>query len=76
MSGTSAEGIFEKLKTFLSPESILQKVLVPQHVLLKRFSTSTTKPKIVQKVSVPVLQLYNSCRTLNIEQKNKNRKES
>ena len=64
-----AEGIFEKLKKFLSLGSIWQKVLVPQHNLLKSFGTPTTKLKIAQKVTVPLLQLYNSFRTLDIEQK-------
>ena len=35
MLGTRAEKIFEVLKKFLSPGSILQKVLVPQHDLSK-----------------------------------------
>ena len=69
MPGTRAEGIFEELKKFLSPGSIWQKVLVPQHDLLKSFGTPTTKLKIAQKVFVPLLQLYNSFRTLDIEQK-------
>ena len=64
-----AEGIFEKLEKFLSPGSIWQKVLVPQHDLLKSFGTPTTKLKIAQKVIVPLSQLYNSFRTLDIEQK-------
>ena len=71
MPGTRAEGIFEKLKKFLSPGSIWQKVLVPQHDLLKSFSTPTTKLKIAQKVFVSLLQLYNSFRTPDIEQKKK-----
>ena len=69
MPGTRAEGIFEELKKFLSPGSIWQKVLVPQHDLLKSFGTPTTKLKIAQKVFVPLLQHYNSFRTLDIEQK-------
>ena len=55
---------------FLSPGSIWQKVLILQHDLLKSFSTPTTKLKIAQKVFVLFLQLYNSFRTLDIEQKN------
>ena len=69
MPGTRAEGIFEELKKFLSPGSIWQKVLVHQHDLLKSFGTSTTKFKIAQKVFVPLLQLYNGFRTIDIEQK-------
>ena len=69
MPGTRAEGIFEELKKILSPGSIWQKVLVPQRDLLKSFGTPTTKLKIAQKVFVPFLQLYNSFRTLDIEQK-------
>ena len=69
MPGTRAEGIFEELKKFLSLGSIWQKVLVPQHDLLKSFGTPTTKLKIAQKVFVPLLQLYNSFRTPDIEQK-------
>ena len=52
MLGTRAEEIFEDLKRFLSPGSIWQKVLVPQHDLLKSFSTPITKLKIAQKVFV------------------------
>ena len=69
MLGTRADGIFEELKKFLSPGSIWQKVLVPQHNLLKSFGIPTTKLKIAKKVFVPLLQLYNSFRTPNIEQK-------
>ena len=69
MLGTRAEGIFEELKKFLGPGSICQKVFVPQHDFLKSFGTPTTKLKIAQKVFVPLLQLYNSFRTLDIEQK-------
>ena len=54
MPGTRAEGIFEELKKFLNPGSIRQKVLVPQHDLLKGFGTPTTKLKIAQKVFVPL----------------------
>ena len=57
MSGTRAEGIFEKLKTFLSPGNIWQKVLVPQYDLLKSFGSPTTKLKIAQKVFLSLLQL-------------------
>ena len=39
MPGTRVEGIFEELKKFLGPGSIWQKVLVPQHDLLKSFGT-------------------------------------
>ena len=53
MSGTKAEGIFEELKKFLCPESIWQKVLVPQHDFLNGFDTPTTKLKITQKFSYP-----------------------
>ena len=53
MPDTTAEEIFEELKTFLSPGTIWQKVLVSQHDLLKGFGTSTTKLKIAQKVFVP-----------------------
>ena len=69
MPCTRAEGIFEGLKMFLSPRSIWQKVLVPQHDLSKSFGTPTTKLKIAQKFFVYLLQLYNSFRTPNIEQK-------
>ena len=70
MPGTRAEWIFERLKKFLSPGSIRQKVLVSQNDLLKSFGTPTTKLKIAQKVFVHLLQLYNSFRTPDIEQKN------
>ena len=69
MPGTRAEGIFEELKTFLSSGSIWQNVLVPKHDLLKSFSIPTKKLKIAQKVFVSLLQLYNSFRTTDIEQK-------
>ena len=69
MPGTTVEGIFEELKKFLSPESIWQKVLVRQHDLLKSSGAPTTKPKIAQKVFISLLQLYNSFRTPEIEQK-------
>ena len=70
MPGTRAEGILEELKKFLSPGSIWQKVLVPQHDLLKSFGIPTTKLIIAQKVFVALLQLYNSFRNPDIEQKN------
>ena len=69
MLGIRAEEIFEVLKKFLSPASIWQKVLVPQHDLSKSFGTPTTKLKIAQKVFVPLLQLYNSFHNTDIEQK-------
>ena len=69
MPGTRAEWIFERLKKFLSPGSIRQKVLVSQNDLLKSFGTPTTKLKIAQEVFVHLLQLYNSFRTPDIEQK-------
>ena len=69
MPSTRAEGIFEGLKKFLSPGSIWQKVLAPQHDLLKRFGTPTTKIKIAKKTFIPLLQLHNSFRTLDIAQK-------
>ena len=46
MPGTRVEEIFEELKKFLNPESIWQKVLVPQRDFLKSFGTPTTKLKI------------------------------
>ena len=69
MLGTRAEEIFEVLKTFLSPGSIWQNVLVPQHDLSKSFSTPTTKLEIAQKIFLSLLQLYNSFHTTHIEQK-------
>ena len=69
MLGTRADGIFEELKTFLDPGGIWQKVLVPQHELFKGFGTPTTKFKIAQKVFVLLLQLHNSFRPPDIEQK-------
>ena len=69
MLGTRAEEIFEDLKTFLSPGSIWQLVLVPQNNLLKSFCTPTTKFKIAQEVFVPLLQLYYSFHTPDIVQK-------
>ena len=73
MPGTKAEGIFEELKKFLYPGRTWQKVLVPQHDLLKSFGTPTTKLKIAQKVFVPLFQLYNSFRTPDIERKKKSK---
>ena len=70
MPGIRAEGIFEELKKFLSPGSIWQKVLVPQHDLLKSFGTPTTKLKIAQKVFVPLLQLFINFRAPDINKKN------
>ena len=69
MLGSRAEGIFEELKKFLSPGSIWQKVLVPQHNILKSFRIPTTKLEIAQKVFVPLLQLYNNFGTPDIEHK-------
>ena len=69
MLGTKAKGIFEKLKKFLCPGRTWQKVLVPQHDLLKSFGTPTTKLKIAQKVFIPFLQLYNSFCAPDFEQK-------
>ena len=69
MLGTRVEEIFEVLKKFLSPGSIWQKVLVTQHDLSKCFGTPTTKLRIALNVFVPLLQLYNSFHTLDIEQK-------
>ena len=57
MPGTSAEEIFEELKTFLSPGRFWQKVLVPQHDILKSFGNPTTKVNVAQKVFAPLLQL-------------------
>ena len=72
--GTKVEEIFQELKKFLCPGRTWQKVLVPQHDLLKSFGTPTTKLKVAQKVFVPLLQLYNSFRTLGIKQKQKQNK--
>ena len=69
MPGTRVEEIFEELKKFLCPGSIWQKVLVPQHNLLKNFATPTTRLKKAQKFFVPLIQLYNSFSTPDIEQK-------
>ena len=67
--GTRAEGIFEELKKLLSLGTIWQKVLVTQHDLLKSFGNPITNIKMLPKVFVPLLQLYNSFRTPDIEQK-------
>ena len=69
MPSNRAEVIFDELKRFLSPGRIWQKVLVPQHDLLKSFSTLTTKLYITQKNFVPLLQLLNIFCTPDIEQK-------
>ena len=69
MPSTKGEGIFEELKKSLTLGSIWQKVLVPQHDLLKSFGTPTTKLKIAQKVFVPLFQFYNSFHTPDVEQK-------
>ena len=69
MPDTKAEGIFEELQKFLNPGSIWQIFLVSQHNFLKSFGTTTKKLKITQKVFVPLLQLYNSFCTPDIEQK-------
>ena len=69
MLGTRAEEIFEVLKTFLSPGSIWQNVLVPQHDLSKSFSTPTTKLEIAQKIFLSLLQLYNSFIPLTLNKK-------
>ena len=53
MLGARVEGIFQELKKFLSPGSICQKVLVPQHDILR---TPTTKLKIAQNVFAALLQ--------------------
>ena len=55
MPGTRTEEIFQELKKFLCHGRTWQKVLVSQHDLLKVF--------------VPLLQLHNSFRTPDIEQK-------
>ena len=68
MLGTRVEEIFEVLKMFLSPGSIWQKFLVPQHYLSKSFGTPTPKLKIGQKVFGPLLQLYDSFHTPDIEE--------
>ena len=70
MLGTMAEEVFENLKNFLSPGSLWQKVLVSQNNIFKSFGTPTTTFKIAQEVLVPLLQLYYSFHTPDIEQKN------
>ena len=74
MSDTRAKGIFEQLKTFLSPVNIWEKVLVPQYTIFKKFGTPTTKLNIAQKVFILLSQLYNSFCTPEIEQQQKNSK--
>ena len=69
MPSVRAEDVIDESKKFLSPGSIWQKVLVPQHDLSKSFGTPITQLKIAQKVFVPLLQHYNSFRTPGIEQK-------
>ena len=69
MPSTRTKGIFDELKRYLSPGRIWQKVLVPQHDLLKGFSAPSTKLNIAQKFFVPLLQLLNIFRTPDIEQK-------
>ena len=70
MLDTRVEEIFEDLKKFLSPGSMWQHILVPQHDLLKSFGTPTTKLKIAQRVFIPLLQVYTSFHTPDIEKKN------
>ena len=69
MPSPRTKGIFNELKRILSPGRIWRKVLVPQHDLLKSFSASTTKLVIAQKFFVLLLQVLNSFRTPDIEQK-------
>ena len=69
MLDTRVEEIFEDLKKFLSPGSMWQHILVPQHDLLKSFGTPTTKFKIAQSVFIPLLQVYTSFHTPDIEKK-------
>ena len=71
MPGTRAEGIFEEL-TIFEPWEHLSKSFGPQNDFLKSFDTPNTKPKIAQKAFIPLLQLYNSFHTPDIEQKNPN----
>ena len=70
MPSTRGEGIFEELKKSLTLRSIWQKVLVPQHDLLKSFGIPYHKAENSLKRFVSLLQLYNSFRTNDIEQKN------
>ena len=67
MPSTRAAEIFEELKKFLNAGRIWQKVLVPQYDLLKSFGTPTTELKISQKAFGPLLELYNSFRSPDIE---------
>ena len=53
MPSARTEGIFEELKKFLNPGIIWQKVLLPQHDLLKSFFTPTTELKVASKVFIP-----------------------
>ena len=69
MPGTRAERISEKLKKFLSRGSVWQKDLKPSMIFQKVLVTTTTKLKIVQKVFVSLLNLYNIFGTSDIEKK-------
>ena len=69
MPGTRAERISEKLKKFLSRGSVWQKDLAPSMIFQKVLVTTTTKLKIVQKVFVSLLNLYNIFGTSDIEKK-------
>ena len=55
-------------KSFWAPELFGKKFWYPTWSL-KNFGTPTTKLKITQKVFVPLLQLYNSFRTPDVERK-------
>ena len=57
MPSTKAEGIFEKLKKFLNPGSIWQKVLVSQHDLLKSFGTLTKAHNTSNRFRTPFTTL-------------------
>ena len=59
------------VKNVFEPRKHLARVLVPQHDHLKSFDTPTTKLKIVQTFFVPILQLYDSFGTPEIEQQKK-----
>ena len=74
--GTDVEGIFEDLKKFLSPGSIWQKILVPQHNLVKGFCTPSTKIKVTENFFVPIynFKIVFVPRTLN-KQKRNNKKQ-
>ena len=69
MPGTRAERISEKLKKFVSRGSVWQKDLKPSMIFQKVLVTTTTKLKIVQKVFVSLLNLYNIFGTSDIEKK-------